>query len=231
MKNFILSILIGLLTFSLNAQNFTFNPAQHIDEEIQEENYSVHGISLMTTDLSPIHFEWSLIENTLPEGWSYSLCDLGGCYVGVPNGGVMDDITEEEALAGVTGFLKLNITASTFYGEGDIVFYVFESGNPTYGDTVSMHISWANSSSAIAENRLNNVNLYPNPVLNSLNFTNLNEVDKIQILGLTGEILIDFSPKSKAEKLDVSKISEGIYIAKIIDEHGDYVSRRFVKGY
>ena len=94
-----------------------------------------------------------------------------------------------------------------------------------------MHISWTNSSSVIAENRLNNVNLYPNPVLNSLNFTNLNEVDKIQILGLTGEILIDFSPKSKAEKLDVSKISEGIYIAKIIDEHGDYVSRRFVKGY
>jgi hypothetical protein len=231
MKTFILPTLIGLLTFSLNAQNFTFNPSQHIDEEIQEDNYSAHGISLMTTDLSPIHFEWSLIENTLPEGWSYSLCDLGGCYVGVPNGGVMDDITEEEALAGVTGFLKLNITASTFYGEGDISFYVFESGNPSFGDTVSMHISWTNPSSGITENGLNNVNLYPNPVLKSLNFTNLSEVDKIQIMSLTGEILIDLSPQNISEKIDVSKISEGIYLAKIIDEHGDYVSKRFVKGH
>lgn len=231
MKNLILFTLTGLLTFSLNAQNFTFNPSQHIDEEIQEANYSVHGISLMTSDLSSIHFEWSLIENTLPEGWSYSLCDLGGCYVGVPNGGVMDDITEEEALAGVTGFLKLNITASTFYGEGDISFYVFEYGNPSFGDTVSMHISWTNSSSGIAENGLNNVNLYPNPVLKSLNFTNLSEVDKIQIISLNGEILIDLSPQSISEKIDVSKISEGIYLAKIIDERGVCVNKRFVKGH
>lgn len=229
MQNYILSTLIGLLTFSLNAQNFTFNPAQHIDEEIQEDNYSVHGISLMTTDLSPIHFEWSLIENTLPEGWSYSLCDLGGCYVGVPNSGVMDDITEEEALAGVTGFLKLNITASTFYGEGDISFYVFESANPTFGDTVSMHISWANPSSEIVENGLSRVKLYPNPVHKELYFTNLSEVEIIQIMSLTGEILIDFSPHFPTENLDVAGISEGIYVAKVIHENGNYINKRFIK--
>ena len=34
MKTFVLTALIGLLTFSLSAQNFTFNPSQHIDEEI-----------------------------------------------------------------------------------------------------------------------------------------------------------------------------------------------------
>lgn len=225
---FLLTI-ITFLGFSLKAQNFTFNPAQHIDEEIQEENYSSHGISLITTDLSPIHFQWSLLENTLPAGWSYSLCDLGGCYVGVPTGGTMSEITEQEALNGVTGFLKLNITASTFYGEGDISFYVYESGNPSFGDTISMHLTWTNSSSSIIENSLSNIEVYPNPTSQYINFTNLNKAEKIEILTMQGQLVSVWEDDGPTAKINLTNLPESVYFAKITDSFGDYLIRKIVK--
>lgn len=218
-----------VLSLSIKAQNFTFNPAQHINEEIEAENYSSHGISLITSDLSAITFKWSLLENTLPVDWSYSLCDLGGCYVGIPNSGTMQEITEQNALDGITGFLKLNITASTFYGEGDVVFYVYESGNSSNGDTISMHISWANSSSGIVNNTFDAIRMFPNPVESNLNFNNLNGIENIEILGMNGQSLYDLKPNDTEFQINLSGLKEGIYLARLTNDAGEYVTRRIVK--
>jgi len=225
---FLLSI-ITFLGFSSIAQNFTFNPAQHIDEEIQEENYSSHGISLITTDLSPIQFQWSLIENTLPEEWSYSLCDLGGCYVGIPGEGTMSAITEQEALDGVTAFLKLNITASTFYGEGDVSFYVYESGNQAFGDTISMHLTWTNPSSSIIENSLSSIEVFPNPANRYINFTNFSQAGKVEILTMNGQLVSILENDGSTAEIDLINLPDGVYFAKITNASGESVIRTIVK--
>ena len=221
--------MLSVLSFSIKAQNFTYNPAQHIDEAIQAENYSTHGISMITNDLSAVHYRWTLIENTLPADWSYSLCDLGGCYVGIPNSGTMQEITELQAIDGVTGFLKLNITASTFYGEGDAVFYVYDIGDMANGDAVSMHSTWANPSSGISENANNAIEAYPNPVQTQLNFNNISKIERIEILGINGQIISNLKPNGPSLKVDFSTFPGGVYFAKLTDDSGQVITKRIYK--
>lgn len=224
----ILSMLI-VFGFSTTAQNFQYDPAQNIDEEIQAENFSFHEIKMITSDLSGIHFRWTLIENTLPEDWSYSLCDLGGCYVQIPGSGTMQAITNQQALDGVQGFFKLNITASTFYGEGSAIFYVYEIGNMANGDTVSMHISWTNPSSGIADGGLDQIEIYPNPVQTELNFNNVSNIERIEILGINGQLLSVSRPNGAEFKMNFTELPVGIYFAKLTDENGDIITKRVVK--
>jgi len=224
----ILSILT-IFSLSTTAQNFQYDPAQHIDEEIQAENFSFHEIKMITHDLSGIHFRWILIDNTLPEGWSYSLCDLGGCYVGIPGSGTMAEISSQNALDGIQGFFKLNITASNYYGEGDAVFYVYEAGNTANGDTVSMHLSWADPSSGIADGGLNNIEIYPNPVQSDLFFYKLENIDKIEILGINGQILSSIQPNSPELKFDFRGFPGGVYFAKLTDDLGEVITKRIFK--
>ncbi len=230
MKNKSLIVFVfSLFALSIQAQNFQYDPAQHIDEEIQEENYSYHEIRAITHDLSGVHFRWILIENTFPEDWSYSLCDLGGCYVGIPGSGTMTEITNADALNGVQGFLKLNITASTFYGEGDVVFYVYEIGDTANGDTVSMHISWPDPASSLNDVSLNKIQMYPNPVTDEVHFTNLIGVEQIDIIGINGQQLYALKPKGAEFTLSCTELPEGIYFAKLRATSGESVTKRLVK--
>lgn len=224
----ILSILT-VFSFSSIAQNFQYDPSQHIDEEIQAENFSFHEIKMITSDFSDIHFRWTLIENTLPEDWSYSLCDLGGCYVQIPGSGTMQAITNQQALDGVQGFFKLNITASTFYGEGSAIFYVYEIGNMANGDTVSMHITWTNPSSGIADGGVDQIEIYPNPVQTELFFNNLENIDRIDILGINGQILSSIKPNSPDLKMDFREYPGGVYFAKLTDAAGEVITKRILK--
>ena len=226
------SLLIAILCLSAfisNAQNFEYTPSQHIDEQIQAENFSFHEIRMITSDLSGIQLKWNLIENTMPVDWSYSLCDLGGCYVGIPNSGIMDPITVEQAQDGFMGFLKLNITASTFYGEGDVVFYVHEVGNTTFGDTVSMHISHPNPASGIVENNLNAIEVYPNPVHSELSFTSVSEFESCEVLGLNGQVYAVIKTMVAEQKIDFSGFSNGVYFLKLTDKKGNSATQKVIK--
>jgi len=230
MKHIYLTLtILAIFSLSTTAQNFQFDPAQHIDEEIQEENYSSHEIKMMTSDLSGVHFRWVLIENTFPEDWSYSLCDHGGCYVGIPGSGTMTEITNQEAIDGVQGFLKLNITASTFYGEGDVVFYVYEIGNTAAGDTVSMHITWPNPSSGIANGELEKIEIYPNPVQSELYFSNVSNVEKIEVFGINGQLFSVSKPNGAEAKINFAELPEGIYFAKLTGTGGEAITKRVFK--
>tara|TARA_B110000037_G_C17096514_1_gene496200 strand:- start:36 stop:731 length:696 start_codon:yes stop_codon:yes gene_type:complete len=219
----------SIVAFLSSAQNFDYTPSQNIDEQIQEENFSFHEIRMITGDLSPIELQWNLIENTLPLEWSYSLCDLGGCYVGIPNSGIMDPITAQQAQDGFMGFLKLNITASTFYGEGDVIFYVHELGNPAFGDTVTMHISHPNPASSIVENGINSVEVYPNPVHSELQFKAISDIESCQVVGLNGEVYASFRTMSPEQKIDFSGFSSGVYFLRLSDSKGNTATQKVIK--
>ena len=79
-------------------------------------------------------------------------------------------------------------------------------------------------------NEIFGVNIYPNPVKNSVSikFDNVNNVKQIQILNLIGKVLIEKTGVQATETIDMSNFSKGIYIIGIKTDKGIFV-RKIVK--
>jgi hypothetical protein len=229
-KLYILNLFALTLAINATAQNFVYTPTQHLDEEVQAENYSRHEMNFMTSDFSGIQFKWELISNTLLNEWSYSLCDQGGCYVGIPNSGTMAPISNSQAENGMTGFFILNLTASTYYGKGDLVFYIYEAGNYANGDTATMHLNWTDPSVTIIEEDLfGQVEIYPNPVGNELILNNIENISDIEIIGVTGQTILKKILSSNKQKLNLSELPKGMYFAKLTHQNGKVFTRKIIK--
>lgn len=83
------------------------------------------------------------------------------------------------------------------------------------------------STSQIAENQNNNINIFPNPVQNILNVETKQINTKVTIFDYTGK-LIQSQMISETGAIDVSKISAGIYLLQIENE-GITSTQKFVK--
>lgn len=75
-------------------------------------------------------FEWNLLENTLPNTWSYSLCDLGHCFFVIPNRSTLEMLTKEQQDDGLHAFFKITIqTGEANYRYGVVRIYVYDKAN------------------------------------------------------------------------------------------------------
>ena len=94
---------------------------------------------------------------------------------------------------------------------------------PNWGDTCTF---------SIAENSLNNFKVYPNPVENQLNLSwssiDFSDEMNIQIFNLNGEKVFEQSNDQKSSEINVSQLSSGVYLLKIISGEKSAV-RRIVK--
>jgi hypothetical protein len=84
----------------------------------------------------------------------------------------------------------------------------------------------------ITENNLNNLQLYPNPVLENLSIRSqfLTSESSVVIYNLQGQQVFSEkrSPENGTINIDVSGISEGIYLLKLTSE-GNAITRKLVK--
>jgi len=69
----------------------------------------------------------------------------------------------------------------------------------------------------------NNINIYPNPANNIINFSNIDNIVYIKIIDLTGKIIIEDS--SGNNKINLSELNSGIYFIKINTNNGIYSSK------
>jgi len=73
--------------------------------------------------------------------------------------------------------------------------------------------------------RNNNINIYPNPVNNTLNIENANNfyVNSIHLANIQGQIIKQF--ESNSTKLDVSDIPSGFYFIKLSTSSGNIIQK------
>jgi hypothetical protein len=69
--------------------------------------------------------------------------------------------------------------------------------------------------------------LFPNPVQNQLNIKNSSEIKLVEIYSIDGKLIK--SVTLNGEKIDVSDLSSGFYIAKLVDHSNRSVQQKFVK--
>ena len=73
-------------------------------------------------------------------------------------------------------------------------------------------------------------NIFPNPVKNSLFIESQELIKRIEIIGLTGQVLVAESiPEILKFELDTRFLATGIYFLKLTNSSGDRSFRAFVK--
>lgn len=211
------------------AQDFVYSPTQHIVDTVEAENFDYFQINITTPQPEAITFAWERISNTYPTAWTYSFCDLGGCYVGVPTSGEMNHITLADAQSGVEGFLKLNLTVAQNYGQGKLQLYVYDSNNYSRGDTVSIDLSWEGVQVGINELSENTVTLYPNPATDILN-VNSTAAMNLEVFNLSGTLVQQMAIQTAGtHQINIADLPRGMYLLRGIAADGELITRRFTR--
>ena len=93
-----------------------------------------------------------------------------------------------------------------------------------------LHALWFDTGSGLNEyDSENNLNVFPNPVLDNL-YLDLSEITsptQIRILDLQGKTV--WIQSEKLEQVDVSALPSGEYLIRIEDEKGQVKSAKFLK--
>ena len=90
-------------------------------------------------------------------------------------------------------------------------------------------ISWGSPADAKLY-ALKRLNVYPNPFSNTLNIVSESGIARITIVNIGGQKLIErLDEGSKSITLDVSNLTNGLYIITVVDKNGNILNQKVVK--
>jgi hypothetical protein len=214
------------------AQNFTYTPSKDIVATVVNTTSETYNIDIRMVTPKAITYEWELVSNTFPLGWDYSLCDYGNCYVALPFNVTksMTPITlnQAQSVPDTVGFFKLSVITGTTYGSGKLEIYVYDSTDPTGGDTVSWELSLPVGIEDVNNSKV--FSFYPNPAKNDVVLSNpTNNTLDISIYNLLGENVANKSLAPSSSKMfDTSKLNNGVYFVSYIDPKGIRKTERLI---
>lgn len=227
MKNIYLFVVITLVSMTANAQNYSYPIGQHLVETVTNQNYEGYRIDINTPTAEAIHYKWELVSNSFPAAWSYSLCDYGGCAVGIPQTGSMTPISLTDAQNGVIGWFKIQLTVGTNSGNGLVEIYVYDADDYNRGDTVSWNITWDASTASLSVQTEDQFNLYPNPTSDKVTIDGPGAYNGA-IYNSIGQKVISLDANGM-ETIDVSKLPEGFYTVQLSTSKGILTERLIIK--
>lgn len=213
----------------VSAQDFNYSPSQSIHTELTTDTYAHSQIDFTTTPLDAIQYEWELVSNDIPTGWSYSLCDYNLCYAGIPATGTMTPITAAEATNGTTGYFKISLNPWQLAGSATVEIYVYDINDYNIGDTVTYTYNHV-SSVGVGENGLADLTIYPNPATDAVTIGNISpEITQLQVINVVGEVVKNISLTGKnTQTLDVSDYPAGIYFVSYANSEGTTRTEKLV---
>lgn len=72
------------------------------------------------------------------------------------------------------------------------------------------------------------LNIIPNPSNGLINIINLSNIKKIELLNVTGQILLSEPVNAKEYRIDLGNFSEGIYFVRITQPNGLYITKKVI---
>jgi len=71
--------------------------------------------------------------------------------------------------------------------------------------------------------------IYPNPIVDNLNFTGSDKIDKVSVHSLTGQLVLSVSSLSNKSTLDVKSLKSGVYFVSIEYATGKKLTEKIIK--
>ncbi|MBO7133588.1 MAG: leucine-rich repeat protein [Bacteroidales bacterium] len=84
--------------------------------------------------------------------------------------------------------------------------------------------------SGVDENEIADLQIYPNPVSNTLNISSSEGISEIEIVNMMGQVVLQMAVDSKSAVCDVENLPSGVYVVKVCLSNGEaVVQRKFIK--
>jgi hypothetical protein len=210
MRKIVWAIICLILSTSVDGQ-FSVTPTDSIFETVAADSLiSMFQIDLINETTDSLHITWKLIEEDVTEGWDYNLCDLGECYVGVPNSAEMQAFAPGEA-----GFLKMLVNPLSIEGYGFWHFWVYPTGDED--NFVNLYFSINASGTGPVFEKPLEAQIFPNPATDQI-IISTSDLQSVQLFSLNGSLISEL--KSQSEVFDISAFQPGIYFLVLQKSNG-----------
>lgn len=84
--------------------------------------------------------------------------------------------------------------------------------------------------SVVEENEIADLQIYPNPVSNTLHITSSEEISEIEIVNMMGQVVLQMDVDGESAVCDVENLPSGVYVVKVRLSNGEaVVQRKFIK--
>jgi len=183
-------------------------------------------VKLMTWDegssawVEAIGSEIITLENDDQVGAMHTITFPDTYTVEVPEGELVEILVAVEIYFGGAEFrLGVDATAPTsgwetwLYFSGEDTWYYFGGD---YVPIIRMNVGPYSATNTLTSDE---INMYPNPTRNLVNFTNV-EGANIQIVDLTGKVVANIDAAQNEISFDLSSYAQGTYIVRITNEDG-----------
>lgn len=164
--------------------------------------------------------------------WVFSgdqLCWGTGCYnYGIEDGFIELDgdmeANQSIALDIVTHYTHRKIVGTT------IIKYQISSGGVVEDELImKFEILEDNGSGTAIAEKTNTFNIYPNPCINNVTLSNLENVKSVEVSNILGQMVYRNTSVGSDMELSTSDFEEGLYFVRIVDFNDDVQTERLIK--
>jgi Secretion system C-terminal sorting domain len=111
-----------------------------------------------------------------------------------------------------------------------VVFFEFIDGLPGDGSTYYFDdIENAEPVLEVSDFDAASVTLYPNPVSTTLNIMSTNEISRIDIIAITGQVIKSTYPQASTSQISMDMLDTGVYFVNISATDGAVITKRIIK--
>ena len=175
-----------------------------------------------------INISWKRLSLDIPSQWDFSLCDLGTCYAGIPEGEFTMFPVEKDS----SGFLAPNIYPLGVSGTAKIVMMVWDKNIPSISDTLTWIITAKAEADVQAEGKsLLSLRLSPNPSINNVS-VDLGKTSNgiITVRNIAGASMLNIPITDQSRvNIDISALANGEYVIVFIGRNGSIKHSKLVK--
>lgn len=214
-----------LLTFSVSsvAQIVTFDPDTVRVDGITAADVDIAAHSSMTnTSGQGLALQWTRNVIDMTDGWTSGICDNNGCYLA--------HVDQANLALGVDESSTLDVHVYPNGHEGHAIIEVIVTDRVDTTQTTS-NIYFFNITES-SNNTLNiertELKVYPNPTYGSLNITENDFTESVEVYNLTGQPVANFKYR-RGETFDIGHLPKGNYMVRIMGENGRSLVTRLVQ--
>ena len=145
--------------------------------------------------------------------------DVGGADPGtewpVDTGSTKENtlVRKTNIFIGTTSWV-IGVTQWDVYGQNDFTYYGFHTMDPCSTATVQNEVTW-------------NISLYPNPTSDHLNISSEETHYSLQVIDLTGKVVINKNNLSQNAIIDLTGLVNGIYMVRL-NNGTSHLSRKII---
>ncbi len=212
------SLIYGLIRYL--HYDYVYSP---IDSSIISQSLNMDSSALWLGTVNPTTGVVTRISaNSIGEGYSLNA------------GATINPITQVYYFQGAIGITGVEIATGNLLTEqpvsnanGDPYFDLMRHYQNCYG---AVELRFPETSTSVStENRSLSFTIYPNPSENEINLSASSEIKRVEIMDMTGKIVYQHPENLQTAAINVSNLSNGLYLVKVYAKEGNFSIQKWVK--